>query len=159
MGEQNSARIITTAIWLTVIAVTVSYSAIILTFIMIRKPHVPFNNMDEFVKDGSYNYSGLAFSLLENAHGISAEDSALREAYRKHRMPRNRWFYNVDDGINMMCNDAKTAFLMFENHLGFSYWPCNLKRMRDPYFISDAGLATGPILPYAVAFNEKSFYN
>lgn len=43
-----------------------SYSAVIISFIAVRIPHIPFQNMDEFFKDGTYklaSQNGNFFNL------------------------------------------------------------------------------------------------
>jgi hypothetical protein len=67
----NSCRVVYLTTYLTAVVMLASYSATLISFLTVRTAKLPFNDIEEFLKDGTHKLGTLEQSTVLNFFRVS----------------------------------------------------------------------------------------
>ncbi|PSN40520.1 Ionotropic receptor 157 [Blattella germanica] len=99
--------------------VYLAYSAMLFSFLAVRKYEMPFNNLKELIDDGRYKL-GLIENTADFLFFKETNDPLLKEAYRKLVLAEPNHPTSAQEGLRRICDQKRFAHMVLkvnERHL------------------------------------------
>ncbi|XP_069683258.1 probable glutamate receptor [Periplaneta americana] len=145
-----STRLILLAAYVTAVVIVTSYSACLLSFIMTKVYGLPFNNFEEFLKDGTYQLEILAQSSTL-MYFKTSQNMLMKTIYRKMIAPHESTLpKSITEGLHRVCARRKVATVNFESFLSSNIRKlnCTLQRVPHAFMAASKSMATRKNSPY-----------
>nr|CAD7463067.1 unnamed protein product [Timema tahoe] len=149
-------RIVCVLTYLTAVVLLAAYSGSLISFITVKKTNLPFTNLEELYKDGSYQF-GVVQSTSEDALFKEAKDPIHKKVYQNLMLPDAGNFVTGElEGLQRAC-EMDYAFLSSYEEV-VDYFPkvnCTIVVLPHVLFKSAIALVLPKGSPYLNMFNNK----
>ncbi|PSN41923.1 hypothetical protein C0J52_06811, partial [Blattella germanica] len=155
--KASSLRLVFATSYLTAYVILACYSAAFITHLTLRKPHLPFQNFEEFLEDGTYRL-GMLQKSAQMDYFRQANVKLLKEIYQKMIEPYESTLYTSDKkGMEDVCRIDKFAYMVSTySMMKRGFLPsCSLAVIPQAFYPGNIAIGITKKSPYLGIFNFK----
>ncbi|KAJ9583198.1 hypothetical protein L9F63_022469 [Diploptera punctata] len=144
----TSGRVVFVSIYLTSVVILCCYSGSLISYIATHYYTLPFNDLEEFLKDGTYKM-GVLKSSGDLTYFKDSNNPMIREVYRSFISPHvpNSLFSSYIEGLERVCSQFKYASVFGNDKFTpLSNLECNLHYL--PIVQYDMSMTMSKNCPY-----------